>query len=164
MASPPSSSHEFLRLKPPPTPTALQPRSWGCWSWRAALRRSSSASVRGSEGPRGLRGGRWGCAFPAGRAFPVLACRSLTKQTWGSVPSAFSRPAFPGEIGQCQETSGYRKQHSLLHTGSFKSSCPCQILFHYITPAEAIFLFHSADAAGHLHLCRRLLPCPRGQA
>lgn len=152
LASPPSSSHVPLRLKPPPTPTAPRPRNWGCWFWRAAPRRSWSASVRGSEGSRGLRGG-WACAFPAG-----LQARQQANTGQCSPPQSCGTRRRPLGIGKgvVPLTLGPSSlpalaQHPLLRT----------TLSH---PTEAIFLYHSADSAGHLHLCRRLLPCPGGQA
>lgn len=83
--------------------------------------------MRGSEGPRGLRGGRWGCAFPAGHAFPMLGCRSLTKQTWGSAPQLSPVPSSQERLGNAR-----RPSHP-----PFESAC--QILFHYLTPTDTFF-------------------------
>lgn len=110
--------------------------------------------MRGSEGPRGLRGGRWGVPSP------------LAYKPYADMGSALQL----SPVLHYQERLGSTRR--LLDVGNSivsltpgpSSLPPLQILFHYVTPAEAIFLFHSADSAGHLHLCRRLLPCPRGQA
>lgn len=61
LASPPNCSLGTLRpWEPAPTPTALLPRSWGCWSWSAVPRRSWTALVRGGVvTPALVRRGPW---------------------------------------------------------------------------------------------------------
>lgn len=72
--------------------------------------------MRGSEGPRGLRGGRWG--IPSLLAMPSLLGYRSTLGKSGAVPWSFLQSC----VTRC------RKQHSLPHSGSFESSCPCQII------------------------------------
>lgn len=89
-ASPPSCCRRTLRPRgPAPTPTVPQPRSWGCWCWRAAPRRSWSASVRGGvcEEGKGVSGQDPVSEGGLGLYALSLSCRFFPHQIkWGGCP------------------------------------------------------------------------------
>lgn len=102
--------------------------------------------------------------IPSLLAMPsLLGYRSITKQIRGSALQL-------SPVLHYQERLGYTRRlldegNSIVSLTVGPSSLPALVRYsHYITPTEGIFLFHSADPEGHLHLCRRLLSRPGGQA